>query len=333
MPALTIFTMRSLLPLLLLAASACQTNDMSDDERERFLDIHVESAGAYLSMGDYGRAVDQAVRGLELDPDHIRLRLYLARGLQKTGRTEDVLRAEQVFRSMDRSEDYRVALGLGETIERRGLAQSEAAALVRTGQRFTEHPDPEERADELDQEATVAWREAIGLYKEALALAPADAEVLNGLVRAHTLLEENAEALAWGEKVIEVTTNDRDWWTQALKRPGMSPREEEACRRSIELLDRLQTSVHLNSYSILAASKDFEPALVHLDGAAELDPTDSTIHSRRAELLLELGRHEEAMSSIDAFLSMTDAGFDSRDVKRAFQLRAACEAALAAKQG
>ena len=113
----------------------------------------------------------------------------------------------------------------------------------------------------------------------------------------------------------------------------MSPREEEACRRSIELLDRLQTSVHLNSYSILAASKDFEPALVHLDGAAELDPTDSTIHSRRAELLLELGRHEEAMSSIDAFLSMTDAGFDSRDVKRAFQLRAACEAALAAKQG
>ncbi|MCH2105764.1 MAG: hypothetical protein MK291_03905, partial [Planctomycetes bacterium] len=136
---------------------------------------------------------------------------------------------------------------------------------VRTGDRFTEHPDPDARADELDAEATAAWRDAIELYKEALVLAPADAEVLNGLVRANTLLQENDAALSWGERVIEVTTNDREWWTQALKRPGMSPREEAACRRSIEMLDRLEASVHLNSYSILAASKNLEPALLHLD--------------------------------------------------------------------
>ena len=325
--------MRLLLPLLLFAFTACKSSDMNDEERERFLDIHVESAGAYLSMGDYGRAIDQALRGLELDPEHFRLRLYLARGLQKTGRTEDVLKAERVFRGMERDEDYRVALGLGETVERRGLAQSEAAAGVRTGERFTEHPDPEVRADELDEEASSAWREAIALYKEALVLAPADAEVLNGLVRANTLLEENEAALSWGDKVIEVTASDREWWTQALKRPGMSPREEAACRRSIDQLDRLEASVHLNSYSILAGSEDLVPALAHLDSAAALNPSDSTIHSRRAELLIELGRHAEALSSIDAFLSSTEENFDSQDVRRAFQLRAACQAALDSKEG
>ena len=325
--------MRSLLPLLLFAFTACQSKDVSDEERERFLDIHVESAGAYLSMGDYGRAVDQALRGLELDPEHFRLRLYLARGLQKTGRTEDVLKAERVFRSMERDKDYRVALGLGETVERRGLAQSEAAEGVRTGDRFTESPDPAARADELDSEAITAWREAIGLYKEALALAPADAEVLNGLVRAHTLLEENEAAITWGDKVIEVTMNDREWWTEALKRPGMSPREEAACRRSIDQLDRLEASVHLNSYSILAATDELGPALKHLESAAALNPSDSTIHSRRAELLIELGRHAEALTSIDTFLSSTEDTFNSQDVRRAFQLRAVCQAALGTKEG
>ena len=102
-----------------------------------------------------------------------------------------------------------------------------------------------------------------------LALAPADGEVLNGLVRAHTLLEENDAALSWGEKVIEVTSSDRAWWTKALKRPGMSPREEAACRRSIDHLDRLEASVHLNSYSILAATEDLNSALEHLESTEE----------------------------------------------------------------
>ena len=108
----------------------------------------------------------------------------------------------------------------------------------------------------------------------------------------------------------------------------MSPREEAACRRSIDQLDRLATSVHLNSYTILAASKSLNAALAQLDSAASLNPSDSTIYSRRAELLLELGRHAEALSSIDFFLSSTDETFNSEDVRRAFQLRAACQAAL-----
>jgi len=320
--------MRPILPLLLFAFIACQSSEISDEERERFLDIHVESAGAYLSMGDYGRAIDQALRGLELEPEHFRLRLYLARGLQKTGRTRDVLRAERVFRSMPRDEDYRVALGLGETVERRGLAQSEAAAGVRSGQRSTESQNPAARADELEADAVAAWHEAIALYKEALALAPADSEVLNGLVRAHTLLGDHESALEWGDLVIQSTASDRIWWTKALKRPGMSPREEAACRRNIDQINRLETSIHLNSYTLLAASKSLDAALAHLESAATLDPSDSTIFSRRAELLVELGRHAEALSSIETFLSSTDATFDSKDVRRAFQLRAVCQDAI-----
>ena len=65
---------------------------------------------------------------------------------------------------------------------------------------------------------------------------------------------EHDAAVSWGDRVIEVTEADRAWWNEALKRPGMSPREEAACRRSIEQLDRLECSVRLNSYTLLAGS-------------------------------------------------------------------------------
>jgi len=321
--------MRFLPCLILFTSIACMSSDMNDEERERFLEIHIESAGAYLSMGDYGRAVDQALRGLELDPDNFKLRLYLARGWQKTNRTGDVLRAEQIFRDLPRDEDYRVALGLGETIERRGIAQVDAAEQVRTGQRYTDAPDPAARADELQAKAEAAWREAIEMYDEALALAPGDAEILNGLVRANTLIGEYEVALSWGDRVIEITESDRSWWTEALTRPGMSPREEAACRRSLDRLDRLESSVHLNSYTILATSGSFEAALKHLSRASELDSTNVALYSRRAELLVDLGRHAEALTAIDSYLSRTGDTFESEDVRRAFQLRAACQAAIA----
>ena len=323
--------MRILLSILLCAAIACQSTKMSAEERARILDIHIETAGAYLSMGDYGRAVDQALRGLEVEPEHFKLRLYLARGLQKTGRTSDVLRAEQVFRSMPRDEDYRVALGLAETVERLGIAKSDAAKEVRTGQRYTQATDVAARADQLESEAQAAWQESIELYQDALTLVPGDAEVLNGLVRAHTLLGHYEFAISWGERVIEVTQSDRAWWTEALKRPGMSQQEEAASRRSLVRLDRLESSVHMNSYTLLAATNSLDAALTHLERAAELDPTNHTTHSRRAELLIDLGRHAEALIAIESFISRTDQDFESADVRRAFRLRTACREAIASQ--
>jgi len=314
--------------LLLCVILACQSNEISDEERERILDIHVESAGAYLSMGDYLRAADQAQRGLEVDPEHFKLRLYLARSLQKTRRLGDVMRAQRVFRDMPRDTDYRVALGLAEVVERLGVEWSDRARAIRAGGRFTDAADPAVRADELEGEAERSWRESLELYGEALALEPEDPEILNGLVRANTLLGETATALDWADKVIEVTQTGRDWWTAALRRPEMSPREEDACRRSLERFDRLEVSVRMNSYTILAGEKSYEPALAHLDRAAELAPNDSLIQSRRAELLVDLGRHSDALQAINHFLSLTEDPFDSQDVQRAFQLRTACEAAI-----
>ena len=109
----------------------------------------------------------------------------------------------------------------------------------------------------------------------------------------------------------------------------MRPREEAACRRSLDRLDRLESSVPLTSYTILATSASFAAALKHLSRASELDSTNAALYSRRAELLVDLGRHAAALTAIDSYLSRTEDTFESEDVRRAFQLRAACQAAIA----
>jgi tetratricopeptide (TPR) repeat protein len=280
-------------------------------------------------MGDYLRAADQAQRGLEIDPENFKLRLYLGRSLQKTRLLGDVMRAHRIFREMPRDKDYRVALGLAEVIERLGVEWDDRSRAIRSGERFTEIADPEQRARELEEEAQRSWKESVDIYQEAYALAPGDPEILNGLVRVHTLLGQYPLALQWGEEVVKYTEIDRRWWNEAIKRPGMSIREEDACRRSLERIDRLEVAVRMNSYTILATENSFELALLQIDRASELDPKDSTIQSRRAELLIGLGRHADALVAINHFLTLTDASFDSEDVRHAFQLKSACEAAIA----
>jgi len=326
----TIRTIMRYVPcLLLFAALACQSNEISDEDREGILETHIELAGGYLSMGDHLRAADQAQRGLLLDPDNFKLRIYLGRSLQKTRLLGDVMRAQRVFREMPRDEDYRVALGLAEVVERLGVEWDNRSRAIRTGERYTEALDPELRATELETEAQRSWNESIDLYTEAHALAPGDTEILNGLVRVHTLLGQYELALQWGEEVIKHTEVDRKWWNEALKRSGISQRDEDACRRSLERSNRLEVAVRLNSYTILAAQDSSNAALIHLDRASELDPGDGTIQSRRSELLISLGRHEEALIAIEHFLSLTDADFESDDVRHAFRLKSACEAAIA----
>src|SRR5690606_27134689 len=119
----------STLALLLLAAaaSACASSRDAKKDRQQRLSVHTESAALYLNMGEYERAVDQAQRGLELDPESFELRLYLGRALQKIGGTNEILTAEKVFRSLPTKQDFRVSLGLAEVLERKGLAQDEAA--------------------------------------------------------------------------------------------------------------------------------------------------------------------------------------------------------------
>lgn len=313
---------------LALLLGSCSSSGTKPVDKQRQVEIHTEATVGYMSIGEFDRAIDQAVRGLALAPEDKKLRLYLARALLRRGGTQDVLRAEELLRGLDGSEDFRVPLGLAEVLERKGLAFEDAGIAIASGKRFTQNPDPAARGAELRAQARAAWEESLTLYEQANALRPNDYEVMSGLSRACSLLGRDEQSLAWAEAVLQITSTDRAFWQNQLQRPDVSANEEERLRRNIARLNEIEVALLLKASSTELRLGRRERAIDYLTRVIEIDPSLAEAYSRRAQLLIEVGRYEEAIAGIDRYLRLAALPFDHPNVQRAFELRQACEQAL-----
>ena len=62
----------------------------------------------------------------------------------------------------------------------------------------------------------------------------------------------------------------------------------------------------------------------------ELAPDESEAYGKRAQVLFELGRFQQASDSVQRFLELsTDLPFDDPNIRKAFELQSRCRAALA----
>lgn len=323
-------TTLALLAALALLAPACASARDAKKDREQRLAVHTESAALYLNMGEYERAVDQAQRGLELDPESFVLRLYLGRALQKIGGTNEILTAEKVFRSLPAKEDFRVPLGLAEVLERKGLAQEEAAEAIEAGRRFTAAPDRAARGAELRAEARATWRESDSWYARALELQAGDIEVLSGLARVHALLGNLERSLEWSATLLDTLARDRAFWRTRLEQPGLSASDQERLLQQVRVLDDLTISVRRKAASLERELGRTERALAQLDAVLAIDPGLAPVHAVRAQLLAGLGRHRDALIGLERFLELS-AGlpFEHPDVQQAMRLRGAWQRELA----
>jgi tetratricopeptide (TPR) repeat protein len=320
--------------LALLGTASCINDTISRQDRAKQIEIHTDSASLNLAMGEYLRAESQALKGLDLDDDNFTLTLYLGRALLNQGTIEKILQAEYALRKLPLDEDFRVPLSLAEVLERKGIAFSEAAEGVASGERYTPAPDPSARAKELRQDSNKCFKESLELFEYALDMQPGDTEVLNGLVRITASLQLYGDSLAWGEALVRITRTDRLWFREQVDRPNVSTQDEERFWRVITRLRSLERSVHLHSAAILNLKLDQpEEALAALDAVLEFDPGIAEVYSQRAQLLVKLGRYEEAIASIDSFLSLASLEFDHPNVQRAFRIRRDCEAALVRSEG
>jgi len=309
--------------LVLLAA--CSSTPGEDPEQQ--LQMHREFALRYFDEGDLARAEQQVDKGLEIDEDDRQLLLMKGWIRQRRGTAQDILVAEAIFRELDDDEDFRVELGLGEALERKGVLYREAAEGVSSGERFTESSDPQERAAELTRTAEDCWSEALECYADALALKPGEFQAMNGLQRVHALRGEYEDSLRWAEDLLEGSRAEMEFWRERLRRPELSATEEERLRNLLRGSTDLQSATHLTAATLLVALGRKEDAVRHLDGAGVLEPERAEIQSRRAQLLAELGRPGEAAIAVQAFLRHTELPFEHPDVQRAYDLLSECERA------
>lgn len=311
-----------------LALASCQSDGMSKADKEKQVESHTELAQLYYQMGELDRAEGQAVKGLELDPANIKLKLMRAKVMEKRGRPEDFLRAEKLLREIESDGDFQVRLFLGIALERKGMACDEAATAIEQGHRLTEAADPAQRVGELRRLAVQAWRDAIPCFERVLAEHNEDTDALNGLMRVHGLLDEKEQSLAYAERLLVTTQTDLDFWQKQLTRPQMSADEETRFRAFVKQYTQLQVATHVAASIVLHELGRFPAAEEHVEKALDLDPDRAELYGRRAELRKQLGRYQAAIDDIDAFLRLSTNAFDHPDVLRAWNLRRECEEAL-----
>ena len=328
--------MRQPLARLLLAAllaSGCASDgEPSAEEKEKMLELYKETAQSLFSMGEVERAAGQAMKGLEVAPDDQELKLILAWSLQKRGRTEDVGRAEALFREVAPAGDFRALLGLGDALERKGLAFAEAADKIEAGDRVTEAADPKKRVADLRSKSIEAWRESVGWYQATIEKQRENSDAWGGLLRVHSLLGERQQALEAARRAIEYSKADHDFWESRVRASDVRVEEERRMRALIGRKRKILVATHLSAYQLCVDERLVDEARAHLDASLALDPGRGECYSRRAQLNLEAGRCAEAVADIDQFLRLSSQPFEHPDMRKAWQLRREAEACVKRQQ-
>ena len=308
-----------LLALLLTLGAACNSNPDGGDPEE-MLEMHREFALRYYDENQLGQALQQVEKGLEIRARDEKLRIMKGWIHQRLGTAEDVFIAEQTFRDLLSTRDYRVILGLGEALERKGVLFWESADAVEAGRRYTAARDRKQRTAELRGKAHEAWDESVRRYEETLERKPGEIQAINGLQRVHALRGEHEEALRWSRKLLKMVAAEAAFWARQLERPDLSADEERRLRELLSSSDQLELETRLQVARLLFGLDRLPEALVELDLVLLIDPTAPGIHGRRAQLLHRTGQVEEALASLENYLRFSEEEFDHPDVERALEL-------------
>ncbi|MCE9594761.1 MAG: tetratricopeptide repeat protein [Planctomycetes bacterium] len=320
----------ALFVLALAFPVACSSDGPKKVDPVKQLDLHRELALRFYDLDDLNRAEDQAVKGLELEPQDVQLRLLLGWICQRRGSSKDVFAAEKIFRELESAGDYRAMLGLGVSLERKGMLYDEAADGVGSGARVTNADDPKARVVELRKLAQDAWTEAEQCYRKVLEKKDGEAQAINGLSRVASLQRRWEDSLQWNRKLLAQCESELKVWTLQLARPDLSAQEERRLRDLRAGTEKLVLAASQDAAALFQKLERREEALAALDQALIYAPDLPEVHSRRGQLLVELGRYDEAIPSLEKFLKLSPLEFEHKDVQRAYELLAVCKRGAAA---
>lgn len=315
--------------LALSLFSACSSTPPGELTKKQKLDFYMENAGRYYELGEVNRCLDQVTRGLEIDPDNERFLLMKGRCHQIRGTSDDIAIAEKLFRDHPAQDDYRIQLGLAGALERKGVLFDVSGREIRSGDRYTPAKDPEARADDLAKRAIEAWEESAEHYALAAEYYSGGFEALNGQMRVTRFLGKSDLALDHARALIEsIQTSNRLFRTQEEEQEAKGESTVDT-RRTLLDNQELEVWIRLEIAEILKGQDRDQEALEELDIAYALEPDIKDLHSRRGQLLFEMGRYERAKSALERFLKLSEDPFDHPDIQRTYDLIQRCDMALA----
>ena len=275
--------------------------------------------------------IDQATRGLELDPENERFQLMFGRAHLMRGDRDSIQMAIDMFEQMANQDDFRVQMTWGAAIERKGVFYDEAAEAVRTGRRKTESSDPIERADELSAIARAHWRDAQAKYERSLELRTGEPEPMGGMVRTSAFLEEYEASVQWARDLIDAVRASQRLVDMQMEENDLTAAREaklfkdQRTNRDLEVKARLHIATLERQLGNLAGLRS-----VRRDHRPR--PRLVVAHSLQAQVLFELGEFRRAKDAINRFIELKartgESSVSDPEIVRAYDMVDRCDEAL-----
>ncbi len=309
--------------LLLTCLSSCSLSqgevDLIDDFRLR--------AAQYYEVNDLGRAQQQAVRGLQIDPEDGELNHILGRTLLKRGDPDAVQLARGPLElAHEQLDSARSSYSMGEYHLRHGQLLRGAAAVLR---RKSADIDPVNRRLVADHQAEIEDYEKRGeehivtsltFLERAVDERPEWIEALQHIASAQTHLHRDEEALLSIGRLVEVLGRSRDYKNTQLATSETSVAQERSLRQSLLRDIAWEVESRGLAATILMNREDWKEADAQLTEVLRLAPNLESEYFNRGLARYHMGRLAEAAGDMRAFLGRTSLDQESEQVKRALDV-------------
>lgn len=327
------------LSALALLLGACSSGPDRDNSlgltKEEYLGLYFENAVRYVELGDMDRAIGQATKALEIDPENERFLLIFARCHLLRGGKDSIQMAIDVFDNMEKPDDFRVQMSWAAAIERKGVIYDETSDALRAGRRSTDAADPIARADELRAEAEGFWQDAKTKFQRSIELRSGEPEAINGLVRTTALLGEFDESIVWAGELIDAVRASQGLVSQQMDAIDLSANRESKLFRDRRSNRELEISARLHIATLERRMGRLAKSSEQFDAISAVDPDFAEAYSLNAQVLYELGEYRKAKESITRFIQMKarTVKYDDPNVMKAYDLSERCDQALRSGRG
>ncbi len=263
---------------------------------------HYAAAVLALEAGDTGHAMERALRASELDPDNLKSRLLYARALLIEGEADKAIEytARIIGDDPDPDPDARMELAIMYMMSGRdddALSQVNQVLLEQSG-----------RSDALRLMAIINFRlnhldAARDDFQDLLATGQYRMDALYYLARIADYREEYDRAILLYKEVLYGSSA-----VMAQRRAGaLLAFEKDDVDAAMQLLDDFAEASPSNAVDmvvakaqLLASLEKYDESLEYYDRAVEYRPDNEGMTLSRAELLLRMGRLEDALAAYEA---------------------------------
>lgn len=287
-------------------------------------DYYESAALTYYDGGKYEAAAQMWTKVLGERPGDQKASWGLAKSLQMIGTPENLRQAEAILVKIvdldwshpelgDRRHEVQGTLAM----TYQDLADFYDRDVRRLEERMSRDSEAETPETRQQVQTQIAMRnelltKAIPLWEAGLAKRDDNPYALAGLGKAYLMLGQDEQGIEYSRRYVQVARASQLGWRKKMKQwedevgKGVTTEQREFFVTKIQEARQKELKVHLMLGTVHMRREEFQLALDEFNAVLEIDPATPAALVERGQAEAKLGRYQEAVADIEAYLKLTD---------------------------